>query len=245
MDSCYYPFISRRFSEEDVSSRLAGLRPEIVIARPFGRIDTIEEPIDLRERFRTWLDVQRPRSREEDNICLVSNIMDYFEYISDDSDPINFQEFLLKNGLLDLWETQILWDDEELMSGRSGLRFRPRIYRLRWYVCLFLLFCGHGSIALPVHDTRQLRRRRLNAPRHREDNSQCSESREGNGNRVLISMALVGFLIGKSIFFRVVPKLVGILTLMFSLYRQLALERTFFRCFAYWAFWIWFGPRVS
>ena len=168
---------SRRFSEEDVSSRLSGLRPGIVIARPFGRIDTIEESIDLRERFGTWLDVRRPRSREEDNLCLVSNIMDFIEYISDDSDPTNLQGFLLQNGLLHLWENQILWDDEEPMSGRIRLRFRRRINEFRWYAWGFLLFCGYGSVALPIHDARQLRRRRLNAPRRQEDNSQCSGSR--------------------------------------------------------------------
>ena len=55
------------------------------------------------------------------------------------------------------------------------------------------------SGADPTYDARLSRRRRLNAPQRREDNSQCSGSREWERqNGILLSMALVVILIGKN-----------------------------------------------
>ena len=56
----------------------------------------------------------------------------------------------------------------------------PVSEQIEWWYCYYwvLLWSGLSSGAIPNHDARQLRRRRLNAPQRREDNSQCSESRE-------------------------------------------------------------------
>ena len=54
------------------------------------------------------------------------------------------------------------------------------------------VFQRYYSGAVPIYDTRQSRRRQLHAPQRQGDNSQCSESREGERqNRTLLSMALV------------------------------------------------------
>ena len=63
----------------------------------------------------------------------------------------------------------IFWCDKELVSEQMEL-----------WSCYYwvILFSGLCAGAFSIHDARQFRRRRLNAPRQREDNSQCSESRE-------------------------------------------------------------------
>ena len=70
---------------------------------------------------------------------------------------------------------------------------------------IIVYYAGHGlqslySGAVPTYDARQSRRRRLNAPELREDNSQSSESREREReNGTPLSMALVVILIGKNV----------------------------------------------
>ena len=71
-----------------------------------------------------------------------------------------------------------LWCDEEPVFERLVLKLRCLLACLRWRIAWWTVFEGSRFGAIFVYDAHQLRRRRLNAPGRREDNSQCSESRE-------------------------------------------------------------------
>ena len=72
----------------------------------------------------------------------------------------------------DKWVGCLMWLND-LLDLLPGDKEPVSVERLFYVIC-----CGHGFGALPVHEVRQSRRRRLNAPGRREDNSECSESRE-------------------------------------------------------------------
>ena len=61
-----------------------------------------------------------------------------------------------------------------LEEGRGAEHDPARWYCLRWV----LFFLGLHPSTFAAYDPRQFRKRRLDAPRCREDNSQCFESRE-------------------------------------------------------------------